>query len=126
MWYAWFLTLPTYYLLPFSGDQGTQWKGKATDRIQLPHKAAYFSLVAVETMSAMNNNGLDPVLEKLWLLACQLYTSHANEAHGAADEGGSYAWATLRSSTLARALFAGLKLSLCGSFRNAFLLCRRN
>jgi len=86
--------------LCLEGIPGTKWKETSQDRIQLPRKAAFFTVVAAETMSSMNTDGPNPVLENLWLLACQLYTRRPNEPHGATDELGSYAWATLRASTL--------------------------
>ena len=86
--------------------QGTRWKKTNTERIQLPRKAAYFAVVAAEAMSHLghssstssNNNNL--VLENLWLLACELYARKPNAIFGATPELGSYAWATLRASTL--------------------------
>ena len=80
--------------------QGTRWKKTNTERIQLPRKAAFFTVVAAEAMSNMSGGTSNGVLENLWSLACQLYSRKPNDIFGSTDEIGSYAWATLRASTL--------------------------
>eukprot|EP00523_Entomoneis_sp_CCMP467_P012105 CAMPEP_0168719272 /NCGR_PEP_ID=MMETSP0724-20121128/949_1 /TAXON_ID=265536 /ORGANISM="Amphiprora sp., Strain CCMP467" /LENGTH=1561 /DNA_ID=CAMNT_0008765813 /DNA_START=94 /DNA_END=4776 /DNA_ORIENTATION=+ len=86
--------------LCLEGIPGTKWKKTSQAKILLPRKAAYFSAVAAESMTSMNQGISNPVLENVWLLACQLYSKRPNEAFGASDELGSYGWATLRASTL--------------------------
>ncbi|KAL7576063.1 hypothetical protein ACA910_000847 [Epithemia clementina (nom. ined.)] len=86
--------------LCLEGIPGTRWKKSNTERIQLPRKAAYFAVVAAESMSKMSGGSSNAVLENLWLLACQLYSRKPNGIFGATEEIGSYAWATLRASTL--------------------------
>ena len=82
------------------GLQGTKWKPNEPSRVQLPRKAAYFSIIAAETISSMHPGVDNPLAENLWLLASQLYSWRRNEAPGKSEEGGSYAWATLRASIL--------------------------
>lgn len=64
--------------------------------MKLPRKAAYFTVVAAEAMSAMKNESAQTMARDLWLLSTQLYSTRGNPC----DHGGEYGWACLRAITL--------------------------
>lgn len=81
--------------LAIKGMQPTSWRGIAFPRITLPRKAAFFSVVAAESIST-GSGRFDQRARELWLLASNLYSGKGNTSLG----GGSYGWATLRASIL--------------------------
>lgn len=73
--------------------QPTNWKGPRPDRMKLPRKAAYFTVIAAEAASSARGDGKEQTARDLWLLGSRLYSRKSNPADG----GGDYGWATLRA-----------------------------
>ena len=65
--------------------------------MKLPRKAAYFIVVAADSLAERNQEIVkSTVAENLWLLATRLYSCNPN----AIDGGGDYGWASLRAFCL--------------------------
>jgi hypothetical protein len=82
--------------LCLDGVRATQWKGRVVEQVRLPRKAAFFAVVAAETMTISNSAKSATAARDLWLLATRLYSKNGNSL----SEGGSYGWATLRATAL--------------------------
>jgi hypothetical protein len=77
--------------------QPTHWKGPVPERVTLPRKAAYFTVVAADAMVERHHEiGKSNTAEYLWLLASRLYSCNPNPIDG----GGDYGWASLRAFCL--------------------------
>jgi hypothetical protein len=84
-------------------QQETQWGGSEASnqsRLRFPRKAAFFTIIAAETMSQCDSLDAGSRASNLYLAASQLYSSEGNEFEHGGDKMTRYGWATLRSEAL--------------------------
>jgi hypothetical protein len=83
-------------LCPVQPSRLTPGSGVGTNRIRLPRKAAFFSVVAAEAMSSCESDDSSQRAASLWLAASHLLSQQGNQY----DESNNYSWVALRIAAL--------------------------
>ena len=82
------------------GSKSTQWGSStssgSSSRLRFPRKAAYFTLIAAESMSRCKSVDAGQRASNLFVAASHLYSRNGNEDYSLTK----YGWATLRASAL--------------------------